>query len=255
MTVRLHIAIAGALLFVMGGTAFADTTKTPPGSPCLKNNGNPCNGNNGNIGAQGNADHDKVKIDKKPPPITIAMPPVSGRGAYISQIGDGNEASVVQTAPNAYARVDQNGDHNDADVAQRGSGTDYLEAAQTGDSNFIRSEQSGAGQNVAYVTQNGNGNWIWNRQVAAGAIYNGARLTQTGNNNDMALDQEGSDNLALLTQTGDDNGMSATQIGAGNRLTWTQEGTGLSDLQVTQTGGNQSGGQLMITQTNGGNPH
>ena len=71
----------------------------------------------------------------------------------------------------------------------------------------------------------------------------------------MALDQEGSDNLAILTQQGDENGMTATQLGVGNRLTWTQEGTGLSDLQVTQTGGNQTGGQLSITQTNTGSGH
>jgi hypothetical protein len=249
------IAIATLLAAGSGVPAFADTASVPPGNPCLKNNGNPCNGNNGNIGAQGNANHEKVKIDKKSPPIVIGMPPVNGRGVFISQVGDSNDASVVQTAPNAYARIDQDGDHNDADVAQLGSGSDYLEAAQTGDSNFARVEQSGAGQNVAYVAQNGNGNWLWSRQAAAGAIYNGARLSQTGNNNDMSLDQEGSDNLALLTQEGDDNGMTATQLGTGNRLTWTQQGTGLSDLQVTQTGGNQSGGQLMITQTNTGSGH
>lgn len=255
MLMRTTVAIAGAMLFLAAGQAAADTASVPPGNPCLKNNGNPCNGNNGNVGQQGNANHDKVKIDKKPPPIAITMPAVSGRGAYVSQIGDGNEASIVQTAPNAYARVDQDGDHNDADVAQLGTGTHYLEVGQTGDSNFARVEQSGSGQNVAYVAQEGNDNWIWSRQAALGAIYNGARLTQTGNNNDMSLDQEGSDNRALLTQEGDDNGMTATQLGDGNRLIWTQQGTGLSDLQVTQTGGNQSGGQLMITQTNGGNPH
>jgi len=255
MAIRTMTAITGSLLLMAGGQALADTAKTPPGNPCLKNNGNPCNGNNGNIGAQGNANHEKVKIDKKPPPITIGMPPVIGRGAYISQIGDGNEASVVQTAPSAYARIDQDGDHNDADVAQTGTGTDYLEVAQTGDTNFARVQQSGSGQNVAYVAQKGNGNWIWSRQDALGAIHNGARLTQNGNNNDMALDQEGSDNLAILTQQGDENGMTATQLGVGNRLTWTQQGTGLSDLQVTQTGGNQTGGQLLITQTNTGGGH
>jgi hypothetical protein len=42
------------------------------------------------------------------------------------------------------------------------------------------------------------------------------------------------------------------QIGNGNRLQWTQDGNNLSDIQVTQTGGSNSGGQLMITQTNGG---
>jgi hypothetical protein len=93
---------------------------------------------------------------------------------------------------------------------------------------------------------------MWSDQVAAGAIFNGARLTQTGNDNDMVLHQNGSDNLAVLTQEGDDNGMTATQTGVGNRLTWIQQGTGLSDLQISQTGGSQSGGQLLITQTGTG---
>jgi hypothetical protein len=43
--------------------------------------------------------------------------------------------------------------------------------------------------------------------------------------------------------------MSATQLGDGNRLAWTQQGSGLTDLQVVQTGGADKGGQLAITQT------
>jgi hypothetical protein len=235
--------------------AASDTPKTPPGNPCLKNNGNPCNGNNGNLGAQGNAGHEKTKIDKKPPPISIGMPPVTDKGVFITQVGDRNNANVVQTAPNAYASISQDGNDNDADVAQTGTGTAYTEAAQTGDGNFARIQQTGPGQNVSYVTQTGNGNWLWSDQAALGAIYNGARLTQSGNDNDMALHQNGSDNLAILTQEGDNNGMTATQLGDGNRLSWTQQGDNLSDLQITQTGGSQTGGQLLITQTNTGNPH
>lgn len=231
--------------------ALADNDKTPPGNPCLKNNGNPCKGNNGNIGAQGNVGHDKVKIDKKPPPISIAMPAVTDRGVFITQVGDNNQASALQTAPNAYASITQNGTSNDTDTAQTGTGTDYLEATQTGDGNFARIQQSGSGQNVVYSTQTGNGNWLWSNQVALGAIHNGAILTQTGNDNDMALTQAGSDNLAILAQEGDGNGMSAVQLGDGNRLSWTQQGDNLSDLQITQTGGGQQGGQLLITQTNG----
>src|SRR5690349_3745605 len=69
--------------------AQADNPRTPPGNPCLRNNGNPCRGNNGNLGDQGNANHEKVKIDKKPPPISLGMPPVTDRGVFISQVGDG----------------------------------------------------------------------------------------------------------------------------------------------------------------------
>ena len=244
-------AMAAAVLFV--APAYADTSGSPPGAPCLKNNGNPCNGNNGNLGEQGNANHEKVKIDKKPPPIDLAMPAVSGRGAYIDQIGDSNEASIVQTAPDAYAKIVQQGSGNDADVSQMGSGTAYAAATQSGDSNFARLQQSGTGQNVVYATQEGSGNWLWSNQLALGAVYNGARLTQSGDNNDMLLYQAGSDNLAVLTQQGDDNGMTAIQLGDGNRLTWLQQGDNLTDLEITQTGGAQQGGQLLITQTGVGN--
>ena len=34
-----------------------------------------------------------------------------------------------------------------------------------------------------------------------------------------------------------------------------KQGDNLSDLQITQPGGSTQGGQLQITQTNGGNPH
>lgn len=249
---KLIAATAALSLGWVAAPANADTAKTPPGNPCAKNNGNPCNGNNGNAGAQGNAGHDKVKIDKKPPLMGIGMPSVSGRGAYVSQIGDSNQANIVQTAANAYAKVEQDGDANDSDIAQTGTGSAYIESSQEGDGNFARLQQSGSGANVAYVTQSGNGNWLESNQVALGAVHNGAILTQTGDNNDMSLYQEGSDNLAALTQEGDDNGMSAVQLGDGNRLSWTQQGSGLTDLQITQTGGGQTGGQLSITQTNVG---
>jgi hypothetical protein len=252
---RKLIGIAIAALAFCASPALADTTSTPPGAPCSKNNGNPCNGNNGNLGAQGNVGHEKVKIDKKPPPILITMPPVTDRGVFISQVGTGNEASVQQTAPNAYARVTQDGDQNDADIAQTGSGTDYVDASQSGTSNFARIHQSGSGQNVAYVSQQGNDNWLWSNQNAVGAVYNGARLSQTGNRNDMQLLQDGSDNLADLSQEGDDNGMTAVQLGEGNRLAWVQQGDGLSDLQITQTGGDSTGGQMLITQTIVGSGH
>jgi len=249
--IAMTVAAAAAL---MSAPASAENAKSPAGAPCLKNNGNPCNNNNGNLGAQGNADHERVRIDKKPPPIDLAMPAVSGRGAYISQIGDTNVATINQTAPNAYARVDQSGDANEADVTQSGGGTAYARATQTGQGNFARVEQDGSGQNVVTLVQNGGGNWAWSKQNATGAIHNGARLSQTGNDNDMLLTQDGGDNRAVLTQEGDGNGMTVAQLGDGNRLAWTQQGDNLSDLQITQTGGSEKGGQLLITQTGtGGN--
>ena len=246
--------VVTAALMALGSAApaLADTASVPPGNPCFKDNGNPCNDNNGNLGHQGNVHHEHVVVGP-PGPIDITMPPVSDRGVFISQVGDNNVANAVQTAPNAYAAVVQDGNSNDAETNQSGDGTGYIAAAQTGDANFARLQQSGAGQNVVYASQTGSGNWMWSNQAALGAIFNGAKLSQSGNYNDMALDQEGSDNLAVLTQDGDNNGMTATQLGDGNRLIWTQQGDNLSDLLVTQTGGNQNGGQLMITQTNVGN--
>ena len=34
-----------------------------------------------------------------PGPIDIALPPVNGRGAYVTQIGQGDVARITQTAP------------------------------------------------------------------------------------------------------------------------------------------------------------
>lgn len=247
---KLIAILAGAMLALSVAPAQADTNSTPPGAPCDKNNGNPCNGNNGNLGAQGNVNGSVIIVDN-PPPIDLTMPPVTDRGVFISQVGDSNSATAVQTAPNAYARIDQDGDASEVDLTQSGTGTAYAEAKQSGNGNFARVQQSGSGQNVVYAMQDGNNNWMWSNQIALGAVFNGARMSQTGNNNDMELYQEGSDNLALLTQDGNSNGMTAVQIGEGNRLQWTQDGNNLSDLQITQTGGASTGGQLMITQSNG----
>ena len=251
---RTTTALATALTFwimLHSGAAFAQTTNIPPGNPCFGNTGNPCNNNNGNLGQQGNVDHERVRIDKKPPPIDLGMPAISKNAAYIDQIGDGNSASVTQTARVAYAKVDQDGSGNAVILSQNGTGKAYADVKQKGSDSFAAVQQAGSGQNVVYLSQNGSSNWAWANQNAAGAVHNGARMTQTGNNNDMALTQSGSDNLALLTQEGDGNGMSATQVGDGNRLAWTQQGNGLTDLQVVQTGGMEKGGQLAITQTGG----
>lgn len=246
----MYRVIVALLLAMVPWPALADTNGVPPGNPCLKDNGNPCNGNNGNLGEQGNAGHEKTVIDKKPPPIDLPMPAVSGRAAFVDQIGNDQVATIHQTAPNAYARVNQQGSSNEADVTQGGSGTAYAQAVQGGSGNFARIEQGGAGQNVVYLTQQGTNNWAWSNQDAMGTLHNGARLLQSGDNNDMTLLQQGSDNRALLTQEGDNNGMTAVQLGDGNRLTWIQQGNNLSDLQITQTGGTDKDGQIMVTQTN-----
>src|SRR3546814_13160733 len=101
---------------------------------------------------------------------------------------------------------------------------------------LFRSTQGGVGHNIVYLTQNGINNHATSVQSADGVAFNGAILTQTGNDNQMSLVQDGSDNQALLTQTGEGNSMSAVQNGAGNRLAWTQSGNGLSSPTVYHEG-------------------
>lgn len=184
-----------------------------------------------------------------PGPIGITMPPVDGRGAYVTQIGQGDVARITQTTPNASASVYQDGERNEATVSQTGTGSAYADVRQTGDRNSALVAQDGTGQNVLYLSQTGYQNIAAAGQTANGAMHNGAILTQTGQYNEMALAQDGSDNLAALTQDGAGNAMTAAQTGDGNRLVWTQQGNNLPNLGVTQSG-NQA---IQITQTGQGN--
>ena len=85
-------------------------------------------------------------------------------------------------------------------------------------------------------------------QTDSSLLYSAAAVLQSGNGNLLTLIQDGDDNQARLTQDGDDNTMTATQLDAGNRIEWMQDGDGLSDLQITQTGG----ASIQITETNSG---
>ena len=181
-------------------------------------------------------------------PNEVDMPDVSGRQATVGQTGYADVAQISQTAANAYARVRQDGERNEAMVDQRGSGSAYADVAQTGDRNLAGIAQDGPGENVLYLTQAGNDNRAAASQNASGALHNGAVMTQLGYNNEMALAQDGSDNRAVLTQEGNDNEMAASQVGDGNRLEWTQQGVGLPSLGIAQSGGQavqivQTGGQ------------
>ena len=249
MSNRTFLAAASLVLALGAAPALAQQTDhVPPGNPCGGSpgvgRGNPCNGNNGNVGAQGNV-RERIVYDPNPAPIDISVPPVSGRGAYISQIGEANVATVTQTAPNALAIVDQDGARNEANVTQKGSGLGYVKAGQTGVANSAAVVQDGSGQNVLYLNQNGTANIATSRQNASGAVHNGAVMAQVGNGNDMSLTQDGSDNRALLSQEGDGNAMTAVQNGDGNRLIWSQQGINLSNLQITQSGAQA----MQITQT------
>jgi len=236
----------GSLLALATAPVLAENGKEPPGAPCDKGNGNPCNGNPGNSGQQGNGGG-RGGHGGHPPTIDIPVAPVSGRGAFITQIGEANRASAAQSGPNALVAIHQKGDRNRADVTQSGTRSDFADVVQLGDKNSAVAVQSGTGQNVLWVAQAGWRNDVTAAQDSNGG-FNGAILAQAGYGNQMRLTQDGGDNKAILTQTGNDNAMSATQNGDGNRLVWNQVGSGLRDLGIVQNGGQA----IQITQTGTG---
>lgn len=241
---RLTACLAvGSLLALATAPVLAENGKEPPGAPCNKGNGNPCNGNPGNDGQQGNGGG-RGGHGGHPPTIDIPVAPVSGRGAFITQIGEANRASAAQSGPNALVAIHQAGDRNRADVTQSGTRSDFADVVQLGDKNVAVAVQSGTGQNVLWVAQAGWRNNVTAAQDSNGG-FNGAILAQAGYGNQMHLTQDGGDNKAVLAQAGNDNAMSATQNGDGNRLVWTQLGSGLPDLGIIQNGGQA----VQITQT------
>ena len=195
--------------------------------PASANSGNPCAG----------AEAGQCTAHSPAPNFPITSPSVDGRSAYITQIGDAHQATVEQSAPDAFVEIQQRGSNDSATVRQRGSGSDFALIRQTGDRNTSDVTQDGVGANVLYLGQYGSNNAITASQTATGAAGNGAILAQLGSNNTMTLAQNGDDNLAKLIQNGDGNAMTATQNGYGNRLAWTQNGNNLSDLAITQPGG------------------
>jgi hypothetical protein len=236
-----------AALLATAAPALANTDKEAPGAPCTggpdQGTGNPCDGNNGNPSPEGNAG-DKVKYDRKPDPFVIARPN-SDSGAFIAQIGDGNRADIGQSANTQYARIDQDGDRNLASVTQSGVGAHYATVDQTGGANALSLAQSGYGAQVALLRQAGNGNSMLLSQDG-GSIGSGLAAVQYGDGNTMALTQSGDGNQASLVQNGSNNAMSLSQTGGGNQLAWIQTGNDLSDLSISQTGGQA----LQVTQSN-----
>lgn len=183
-------------------------------------------------------------------PIDVSRPAPLRTSAYITQVGDQNQASITQNAGQQFASIAQNGERNSATAQQMGDGAAYLEVDQGGLLNSIVVAQDAApgGTNVALVEQFGENNVILLDQTATAGSANGAVLAQNGSDNHMKLQQSGSDNRAELVQLGDNNTMTATQNGSDNQLQWVQQGNGLSDLQIVQSG-NQA---MLIVQSNGG---
>jgi minor curlin subunit len=184
-------------------------------------------------------------------PIDVARPAPLRTSAYITQVGNQNQASIRQSASQQFARIAQNGDGNSATARQMGEGVAYLEVDQAGllNSIVVKQDATPGGSNVALAEQFGEDNVILLDQTATAGSPNGAVLVQNGTGNQMNLQQAGSDNRAELIQLGDNNAMTATQNGSDNQLRWVQDGNGLSDLQIVQSGSQA----ISITQSNGGN--
>lgn len=178
----------------------------------------------------------------------IEAPVADRSGVFVTQIGNTNRADVDQPDGQSFAQVVQDGADNAVDLAQRNSGNHYASIAQSGDANAILAAQEGAGETILLLGQEGNENSATISQTDNGLANSAAAILQSGNQNSIVLIQDGDDNQARLTQNGDGNAMTATQLDVGNRLEWVQNGSGLSDLQITQTGG----ANLQITQSNGG---
>jgi len=174
----------------------------------------------------------------------VTAPEAGTRGAYVTQIGDEHRATVIQDNPGMLAIVHQQGARNDATLIQSGVGRQLASLRQLGEDNFAMVAQDGLAASHLVLLQQGVGNSA--RAVQSSTLLgNTAAMTQIGSGNDMSLVQEGDGNDASLLQAGDDNRMAATQNGSGNMLTWMQYGHGLSQLDVTQGGGQT----MLITQT------
>lgn len=171
------------------------------------------------------------------------------QGVFVSQIGSGNTSDVAQEGSRQSAIIAQEGDDNSVSLTQADSGLHSARIAQNGDDNLMVAEQRGAGDIALEVAQSGLGNTVnaFQRNEIK-ALGSAATILQQGSGNSINLIQDGSDNVANLSQTGESNAMTATQLNDGNRLSWSQNGTGLSDLQVTQNGGQA----IEITQSSTG---
>lgn len=189
---------------------------------------------NGLENGAGDAGTSMPVYDLDPAPLTVQRPS-NDRGAFIAQVGEASVATIARTSPTQYARIDQSGDNNRADVTQSGGGAHYAHTSQGGEGNTLDLLQSGIGGQVALVQQSGSLNTMTLEQQG-GIVSSGLAAIQLGHDNSMSLLQAGDNNQARLVQNGSGNAMSASQVGGNNQLTWIQNGDHLSDLSIAQTG-------------------
>jgi len=174
--------------------------------------------------------------------LVIERPGGEG-GVFINQIGDGNQARAAQAETQHFARLDQRGEGNSANVTQTGRGAHYAYGVQTGSDNSLNLQQDGAAAQVALTEQDGSGNRMAITQ-SGGLEIGGVLALQYGANNLLDLTQNGGDNQAVVRQDGNANSAVVAQNG-GNELQLTQTGNNLS-IMVDQPAGQA----MSISQSN-----
>jgi len=198
-----------------------------------------------------------VQAQRPPAPgdvITVAD------GAFITQIGDDNEADIVQTGDPAHeGEIYQQGSDNEADLEQAGTGhsglisqvgnhnTGYIDV--TGENHTSVIVQEGTGHNVQFSIE-GISNTVDIRQfgtsdhtvgfagdlistVKQNGNYNSFFSVQTGNSGGHLITtadggdhiQNGDHNLIDVSQEGDSNTARLLQTGDGNSIDLMQSGS------------------------------
>lgn len=162
-----------------------------------------------------------------------------------------NEAAIKQRGDNANARIDQDGDYNDASIYQTGLGL-ALEASsyQEGDFNDSRITQEGEAHdakvsqvgdyNAAEIVQLGGfdndasimqeGDWNSGVTIQYGS-FNDAETVQDGDYNSASILQDGVDNSGTILQDNDHNKASLEQLGIGNLAFISQSGNDFANVQ------------------------
>lgn len=200
----------------------------------------------------------------------------------ITQTGDNNKATTVQTGNQNTASVDiigiDNGQINST-ITQIGDGAEaeiYIEGiannfnvTQIGSENKLYGNvygsdntfsvdqinaNSDAYQNYGVVLQSGNNNAAALSQtveaLGASGGLNQSFITQYGNDNTATINQTGADNLAALTQDGNGNTGTINQVGVGLSAELNQFGDNLPGYTINQdciiAACNQS---IIVTQT------
>ncbi|GBF58183.1 hypothetical protein PbB2_01855 [Candidatus Phycosocius bacilliformis] len=168
--------------------------------------------------------------------LGLSAPAAAQSGAYISQIGAANRASISQDggAISGLAKVEQDGERNVADIFQTDA-AHQTRVDQTGSLNEVLAIQRGGQSHVGVMTQEGSGNHISLAQISAVATQSAA-ITQLGDGNKVTLSQDGTANSATLTQIGNNNLMSLAQTGGGV-ISWKQEGNNLAPIEMVIGGG------------------